>query len=111
MNSYEGHSGIVVKMVEDSIRFDCIDRWKPGCIQCLGRINTLELTYPRWIHAEFMTHRDRARNAASSRAISVKKGFENTNFIPNVIQSEQKGMQGGNKLTVEEQNQTKNEIA
>lgn len=30
-------------------------------------------TYPRFIHAEFMTHRDRARNAASSRAIPWKR--------------------------------------
>lgn len=33
------------------------------------RITTVELRYWRAIHAEIMTHRDRARNAASSRAI------------------------------------------
>lgn len=37
------------------------------------RITTLELTYPRFIHAEFMTHRVFSRNAASSRAIPVGK--------------------------------------
>lgn len=33
------------------------------------RLVTSELTYPRFIHAEFMTHRVFSRNAASSRAI------------------------------------------
>ncbi len=37
------------------------------------RIVTFELTYPRFIHAEFMTHRMFSRNAASSRAIPFKK--------------------------------------
>ena len=36
------------------------------------RLISVEMTYPRFIHAEFMTHRDRARNAASSRAIPWK---------------------------------------
>ena len=36
------------------------------------RITTYELLYPRFIHAEFMTHRLFSRNAASSRAIPVK---------------------------------------
>jgi len=37
------------------------------------RLITSELTYPRFIHAEFMTHRMFSRNAASSRAIPSKK--------------------------------------
>jgi hypothetical protein len=37
------------------------------------RITTFVLTYPRFIHAEFMTHRVFSRNAASSRAIPAKK--------------------------------------
>lgn len=37
------------------------------------RITTMELEYPRFIHAEFMTHRMFSRNAASSRAIPVEK--------------------------------------
>lgn len=36
-------------------------------------ITTMELTYPRFIHAELMTHRVFSRNAASSRAIPIKK--------------------------------------
>lgn len=40
------------------------------------RIITFELEYPRFIHAEFMTHRLFSRNAASSRAIPVKTAIE-----------------------------------
>ena len=39
-------------------------------------IITWELTYPRFIHSEFMTHRVFSRNAASSRAIPVAKMLE-----------------------------------
>lgn len=38
-----------------------------------ARITTLELRYPRFIHAEFMTHRMFSRNASSSRAIPVER--------------------------------------
>jgi hypothetical protein len=37
------------------------------------RITTLQLRYPRFIHAEFMTHRVFSRNASSSRAIPVER--------------------------------------
>lgn len=40
------------------------------------RITTMQLTYPRYIHAEFMTHRVFSRNASSSRAIPVAKLIE-----------------------------------
>lgn len=40
------------------------------------RITTFELEYPRFIHAEFMTHRVFSRNAASSRAIPVEKAIQ-----------------------------------
>jgi thymidylate synthase ThyX len=36
-------------------------------------LTTLLLRYPRWIHAELMTHRVFSRNSASSRAIPIKK--------------------------------------
>jgi len=39
-------------------------------------IITWELTYPRFIHSEFMTHRAFSRNAASSRAIPVARMLE-----------------------------------
>lgn len=35
------------------------------------RITTFELEYPRFIHAELLTHKDLARNSASSRAIPI----------------------------------------
>lgn len=41
-----------------------------------NRITTLQLIYPRFIHAELMTHRMFSRNASSSRAIPVKKMLE-----------------------------------
>lgn len=37
------------------------------------RLITMELTYPRFIHSEFMTHRMFSRNSASSRAIPIEK--------------------------------------
>lgn len=41
-----------------------------------ARITTFELEYPRFIHAELMTHRVFSRNAASSRAIPVNRAIE-----------------------------------
>jgi thymidylate synthase ThyX len=37
------------------------------------RLTTMEVRYPRFIHSELLTHRVFSRNAASSRAIPVKK--------------------------------------
>ena len=39
----------------------------------LERLTTLQLRYPRFIHAELMTHRLFSRNASSSRAIPVSR--------------------------------------
>jgi len=41
-----------------------------------NRLTTFEITYPRFIHSEFMTHRLFSRNAASSRAIPNAKLIE-----------------------------------
>ena len=41
------------------------------------RITTFELEYPRFIHSEFMTHRQLSRNSASSRAIPIRVNIEN----------------------------------
>lgn len=41
-----------------------------------NRLTTMELHYPRFIHAEFMTHRVFSRNASSSRAIPVQKQID-----------------------------------
>lgn len=86
---------------------------------CGNRITTMELTYPRFIHAEIMTHRDRARNAASSRAIPWerfdKSGSLSTKCMKGMILTEpvvplywgveQKGMQSGADLAGEEAEQ------
>ena len=61
------------------------------------RITTFVLTYPRFIHAELLTHRLFSRNAASSRAIPASrmiKDIEEDPFIPVAFQADHKGMQG-----------------
>jgi thymidylate synthase ThyX len=40
------------------------------------RLTTMEVRYPRFIHSELMTHRVFSRNAASSRAIPIRKMIE-----------------------------------
>jgi hypothetical protein len=40
---------------------------------CGKRLTTFEVTYPRFVHADFMTHRQFSRNGASSRAIPIQK--------------------------------------
>lgn len=61
----EGKGNISATIIADSISPDGV------------RITTFELEYPRFIHAEFMTHRLFSRNAASSRAIPVERQIEN----------------------------------
>lgn len=65
------------------------------------RLTTLEVTYPRFIHSEIMTHRDRARNAGSSRAIpwpTMCERIVNQPVVPIYWGMEQKGMQTGGEL-------------
>lgn len=69
------------------------------------RITTFVLTYPRFIHSEFMTHRMFSRNASSSRAIPVKKQIQmviDNPAIPIAFTKNQKGMQGGEALSGDE---------
>lgn len=47
-----------------------------------SKITTFELTYPRFIHSEFMTHRVFSRNSASSRAIPIEKMIEDVMSNP-----------------------------
>lgn len=73
---------------------------------CKKRLTTITATYPRFIHSEIMTHRDRARNAASSRAIPWAKMMEaitNHPVIPIRFGSEQKGMQTGGEIAFPEE--------
>jgi thymidylate synthase ThyX len=59
----EGTNNISCTVIADSV--------------CVGsRMVTMELEYPRFIHAELMTHRMLSKNAASSRAIPIKKMHE-----------------------------------
>jgi thymidylate synthase ThyX len=46
------------------------------------RLTTFRLHYPRFIHAEFMTHRMFSRNASSSRAIPVAKVLDQVHEQP-----------------------------
>lgn len=65
------------------------------------RITTWILTYPRFIHAEFMTHRVFSRNASSSRAIPIGKALESVAANPAVPEywgANQKGMQAAVEL-------------
>lgn len=66
------------------------------------RITTWVLTYPRFIHSEFMTHRAFSRNAASSRAIPVEKmlkSIEDNPALPEFWGANQKGMQAAHELS------------
>lgn len=65
------------------------------------RIITLQLVFPRIILAEFNTHRAFSRNAASSRAIPVKKMLEQVKrdpFVPKYWGKNQPGMQAPAEL-------------
>lgn len=64
----DGH--LEVKIIEDSIS------------EAGKRITTFQLKYPRFIHAEVMTHRVFSRNASSSRAIPVEKMIEQVRTNP-----------------------------
>lgn len=80
---------ISAKIIEDSIAGnDC-------------RLTTLELKYPRFIHSEVMTHRVFSRNAASSRAIPIKKVIDqviNNPAKPIHWGTNKPGMQAGEEL-------------
>lgn len=68
------------------------------------RLTTWELTYPRFVHAELMTHRVFSRNSASSRAIPVNamlKRIEEDPALPQFWGKNQKGMQASEELTGE----------
>jgi thymidylate synthase ThyX len=69
---------------------------KDSIAPCGKRLTTWELTYPRFVHAELMTHRLFSRNAASSRAIPIEKLIERVEqdpAMPVFWGKNQKGMQ------------------
>lgn len=78
------NSGYSVEVIKDSIA------------PCGIRLTTLQLCYPRFVHAEFMTHRAFSRNAMSSRAIPIAKMVEmveRSPVIPVYWGTNQPGMQ------------------
>lgn len=64
----DGH--LAVKIVADSIS------------ESGKRITTFQLKYPRFIHAEIMTHRVFSRNSSSSRAVPVLRMIEQVRTNP-----------------------------
>jgi thymidylate synthase ThyX len=70
---------------------------------CNGqRLTTMQVTHPRIVHSEFMTHAMFARNASSSRAIPFKKTVQKVMedpFIPEHWGINQYGMQAAEELT------------
>ena len=66
------------------------------------RLTTMELSYHRFIHSEFMTHRMFSRNAASSRAIPVEKMLKQVKENPAMPihwGKNQPGMQAKEEIT------------
>lgn len=67
------------------------------------RITTIEISYPRFIHSEILTHRDRERNSGSSRAIPwpvMCERISNDPVIPILWGMEKSGMQTGEEIPI-----------
>jgi hypothetical protein len=82
-------SGYSVKILADSLA------------PCGKRLTTWELTYPRFVHSELLTHRALSRNSASSRAIPVEKliaRVRETPVLPKWWGKAQRGMQAAQEL-------------
>lgn len=84
-------------MTETSAKIvaDSINLWR-------DRVTSFEITFHRFVLAEFNTHCVFARNSASSRAIPVIKQFNKYTLDPAYPLSwpaEQKGMSGGSELS------------
>lgn len=74
------------------------------------RLTTFELTYPRFVHSELMTHRLFSRNAASSRAIPIDRIIERVvddPAMPVFWGKNQKGMQAAEELDKEAKHQAR----
>lgn len=70
------------------------------------RLATLELKYPRFVHAEVMTHRVFSRNAASSRAIPIEKFIKrvmNEPALPVFWGANQKGMVASKEIEAKDE--------
>jgi thymidylate synthase ThyX len=76
------------------------------------RLTTLEATFPRFVLAEFNTHRVFSRNSASSRAIPIAKQLRRVleePYVPIEFGSNQPGMQAGPALSGEKEVAAKGE--
>ena len=65
------------------------------------RVTSLQVTMPRFILAEFNTHRVHSRNSASSRAIPVERRIEQIRsapFVPEAFGKNKSGMQASEGL-------------
>ena len=81
--------GYFAKILKDSVSPDNV------------RLTTMEVTYPRVVHAEMMTHRVFSRNSASSRAVPIEKMLKRVEedvFLPVWWGKTQKGMQAEEEL-------------
>jgi thymidylate synthase ThyX len=80
---------ITATVIADSIADSC------------PRMTTLQLRYPRFIHSEFMTHRQFSRNASSSRAIPIDRLIQDViddPAMPIHWGANKPGMQAGEEL-------------
>jgi thymidylate synthase ThyX len=77
------------------------------------RLTTFEITYPRFVHSELMTHRVFSRNSASSRAIPVEKmlkRIEEDPVIPVWWGKNQSGMQAREELPSDKEGTSRNTL-
>lgn len=83
-------TNITAKIIKDSTNSDG------------DRITTFELEYPRFIHAEFMTHHMLSKNSSSSRAIPISKMvslIKNNPAMPVYWGKKQSGMQAKHEVS------------
>ena len=69
--------------------------------ECGDRLTTMEVRFPRFVLAEFNTHRVFTRNSGSSRAIPFKKligGIVSSPFVPDYWGANQSGMQANEQI-------------
>jgi len=74
------------------------------------RLTTVKATFPRYLLAEFNTHKMISKNSASSRAIPAKKLIESVEknpYIPEKWMRDHKGMQGSDYLNNGEEHKAK----
>lgn len=87
---FERETNITAKVICDSVSEDGV------------RITTLEVEYPRFIHSEFMTHRELSKNSSSSRAVPIDKMLGNTRnnmAIPLYWGKSKSGMQADGEVS------------